>query len=93
MSRTELLLFMRAYTYAVQTSVSPERSPQAAVVGIAVTDSFEIIFDSVDTTRKVKNLSVNSRIAFVIGGWTPGDERTVQYEGEVDWPQGWESSA
>ncbi len=88
MSRTELLLFMRAYTYAVQTSVSPERSPQAAVVGIAVTDSFEIIFDSVDTTRKVKNLSVNSRIAFVMGGWTPGDERTVQYEGEVDWPQG-----
>ncbi|MGA2639714.1 MAG: pyridoxamine 5'-phosphate oxidase family protein [Spirochaetia bacterium] len=87
-SRTELLNFMRTHTYAVQASVSPVGAAQAAVINIAVTDSLEIIFDTVDTTRKVKNLLVNPRIALVIGGWMPGDERTVQYEGVVDKPQG-----
>lgn len=88
MTRTELLEFMRAQTNAVQASVSPMGTAQAAVIGIAVTDSFEIVFDTVDTTRKVKNLLLNPSIAFVLGGWTPGDERTVQYEGVVDKPRG-----
>ena len=88
MTRTELLDFMRTHTNAVQASVSPTDTAQAAVIGIAVTDSFEIVFDSVDTTRKVKNLLLNPSVAFVIGGWTPGDERTVQYEGVVDKPEG-----
>jgi hypothetical protein len=88
MTRTELLEFIRTHTNAVQASVSPTGTAQAAVIGIAVTDSFEIVFDSVDTTRKVKNLLLNPSIAFVIGAWTPGDERTVQYEGVVDKPEG-----
>jgi pyridoxine/pyridoxamine 5'-phosphate oxidase len=88
MGRAELLEFMQAHTIVVQASVSPNGRAQAAVIGIALTDSFEIIFDSVDTTRKVKNLLLNHSIAFVFGGWTPGDERTVQYEGVVDKPEG-----
>ena len=60
------------------------------MIGFAVTDSFEIVFDSVDTTRKVKSLLLNPRVAFVIGGWIPNDERTVQYEGVVDRPEGTE---
>ena len=88
MTRTELLEFMRMHTNAVQASVSPAGTVQAALIGIAMTDSFEIVFDTVDTTRKVKNLLLNPAIAFVLGGWTPGDERTVQYEGVVDTPEG-----
>jgi len=87
-SRTELLLFLRSHTYAVQASVSVDGLPQAAVIGFAVTDSLEIIFDSINSTRKAKNLLLRPRIAFVIGGWMPGDERTVQYEGVVDRPEG-----
>jgi hypothetical protein len=34
------------------------------------------------------NLRRNPRIAFVIGGLTNGDERTVQYEGVADEPGG-----
>ena len=83
MNRAELLAFMREHVNAVQASVTADGSPQAAVVGIVVTDSFEIIFDSLDKTRKARNLALNPRIALVIGGWTPGDERTVQYEGVV----------
>ena len=93
MSRDELLQFMRSHTNAVQATISPEGLPQAAVIGIAVTDLFEIVFDSLETTRKAVNLSQNQRIAFVIGGWTPGDERTMQYEGIVDRPKGEELEA
>ena len=81
MTRTELLEFMRMHTNAAQASVSSTGAAQAAVIGIAVTDSFDIVFDIVDTTRKGRNLLLNPSIAFVLGGWTPGDERTVQYEG------------
>jgi len=62
--------------------------PQAAIVGFAVSDQFEIVFDTLGSTRKAENLRKNPRIALVIGGWTAGDERTVQYEGEAEEPVG-----
>lgn len=88
MTSSELLQFLRTQKLAVQASVSPEHAPQSAVVGIAVTDAFEIVFDTLDNTRKMANLRRNSRIAFVIGGLAEGDERTAQYEGLADEPQG-----
>lgn len=39
-------------------------------------------------SRKVANLRRNPAVAFVVGGTTPGDERTVQYEGVADEPSG-----
>ena len=88
MTQPELLQFLRGHLLAVQSSVSPAGAPQAAVVGIAVSDGFEIVFDTLDSTRKVQNLRQNPKIAFVIGGVTPGEERTVQYEGIADEPIG-----
>jgi pyridoxine/pyridoxamine 5'-phosphate oxidase len=61
-------------------SVSPEGVPQSALVGIAVTEALEIIFDTLDTTRKFRNLTVNRRASFVIG-WA--GEKTVQFDGEA----------
>lgn len=90
MTTADLLAFMRANTLAVQASVSTTGAAQAAVVGIAVTDALEVVFDTLDSTRKVANLRTNPRMAFVIGGATPGDERTVQYEGLADEPGGGE---
>lgn len=88
MTTAELLAFMRANRLAVQASVSAASGAQAAVVGIAVTDAFELVFDTLDSTRKVTNLRAHPRLAFVIGGTMPGDERTVQYEGVADEPVG-----
>jgi pyridoxamine 5'-phosphate oxidase-like protein len=88
MTRGDLLEFMRSCRYAVESSVSPSGAPQAAVVGIAVTDAFEIVFDTLADTRKAGNLRRHPRIAFVIGGTLDGDERTVQYEGIADEPSG-----
>jgi pyridoxine/pyridoxamine 5'-phosphate oxidase len=90
MTRDALLEFMRSEKYAVQTSVSPSGLPQAAVVGIAVTDRFEIVFDTLASSRKAPNLRANPTIALVIGGTREGDERTVQYEGTADEPSGGE---
>jgi pyridoxine/pyridoxamine 5'-phosphate oxidase len=85
MTRDELLPFLRKHRLGVQSTVSPSGDPQAAVVGIAVTPELEIIFDTVDTSRKCLNLRANPRIAFVIG-WD--QEITVQLEGIADEPTG-----
>jgi general stress protein 26 len=84
----KLLEFLRHHRLAVEASVCTASGPQAAIVGFAVPDQFEIVFDTLGSTRKAENLRKNPRIALVIGGWTAGDERTVQYEGEADEPVG-----
>jgi hypothetical protein len=58
------------------------------VVGIAVSDNFEIVFDTLATSRKAQNLRHHSPIAFVVGGLLPNEERSVQYEGIADEPSG-----
>ena len=88
MTRTELLGFMRKYRLAVEASCATGGGVQAALVGIAVTDAFEVVFDALDSSRKVRNLRRASNAAFVLGGWGPGDERTVQFEGTADEPTG-----
>jgi nitroimidazol reductase NimA-like FMN-containing flavoprotein (pyridoxamine 5'-phosphate oxidase superfamily) len=88
MNRDQLLKFLQSHNLAVQSSVSEENEPQAAVIGFAVTDEFEFVFDTLDSTRKVSNLRRNPMIALTIGGLTDGDERTVQCNGIADEPSG-----
>jgi hypothetical protein len=57
-------------------------------VGIAVLDDFELIFDTLTSTRKAINLRQNPNLAFVIGGWNVSDPRTVQYQGIAGIPAG-----
>lgn len=88
MNRDELLKFLKSHSLAVQSSVSERNEPQAAVVGFAVTDELEFVFDTVASTRKVRNLRRNPTVALTIGGLVPGDERTVQLNGVADEPSG-----
>ncbi len=88
MEREALLEFMRQHRLAVEATVSIGGGPQAAVVGIAVSDRFELVFDTLESTRKAQNLRRNPNVALVIGGLLSGDERTVQYEGIADEPSG-----
>ncbi len=80
---TQLLSYMRAQPWAIEASVTPLGAPQAAVIGVAVTDRWELLFDTVTQSRKHQNLVKNPRVAFVIG-WE--HERTVQYEGIAEIP-------
>ena len=88
MTRAELLAFMRSEPLAVEATVAPSGAPQAAVVGIVVTDDFEVVFDTLDTTRKLQNVRTSPRVALVIGSIRAGEGRTVQYEGIADEPTG-----
>lgn len=88
MTPRELLRFLQTHRLAVQTSISASGMPQAAVVGIAVSDRFEIVFDTLSATRKAVNLRRNPNAALVVGGLIAGDERTAQIEGIADEPTG-----
>ncbi len=70
--------FISRHPLAVISSISPSGDPQSALVGIAVTDKLEIIFDTLTTSRKYRNICQNPNVALVIG-WE--DETTIQYEG------------
>jgi tRNA (adenine37-N6)-methyltransferase len=80
----ELLAFLRDHRLAVQASTSAS-GPQAAVVGFAVSDRLEIVFDTLDTSRKLANLRINPRIELVVG-WD--QEQTAQIAGIADEPTG-----
>jgi PPOX class probable F420-dependent enzyme len=85
MKRAELLQFLRRHRICVETTVSGDGAPQAAVVGYAVTSDLEIVFDTLDTTRKLVNLRRDPRVALVVG-WD--EEQTLQLQGLADEPQG-----
>ena len=53
------------------------------MIRVAVTNRWELLFDTVTQSRKHQNLVKNPRIAFVIGG---EHERSVQYEGIAEIP-------
>ena len=88
MNEVELLSFVRSQRWAVEATASVAQAPQAALIGIAVTDQFELVFDTLASSRKAANLRTNPRLALVIGGWIDSDPRTVQYEGVADFPAG-----
>jgi PPOX class probable F420-dependent enzyme len=90
MTRAGLVAFVRRHRWAVVSTVSPEGAPQAAVVGIAVSDGFELVFDTLGSTRKARNLRRDGRVAVVVG-WD--EERTLQIDGVADEPAGEELDA
>jgi hypothetical protein len=88
MTRSELLAFMRRSLYAVEATVSPTREPQGALVGIVVTEDFEVFFDTLGSSRKAQNLRRDPAIALVFGSTADEADTTVQYEGVADQPAG-----
>ncbi|MBV9262936.1 MAG: pyridoxamine 5'-phosphate oxidase family protein [Candidatus Eremiobacteraeota bacterium] len=80
MSKDELLAYMRFHRLAVVATSGPEDGPQAALVGIGVTDVAAVVFDTLSTTRKHSNLERNNRAAVTFSG--PG-EKTLQFEGRA----------
>ena len=84
MNQKDIYDFIRSHQYGVLSTVTHDAMPEAALVGIAVAPTLELVFDSIDTNRKCQNLRHNRHIAFVIG-WE--NERTLQYEGFADFPE------
>jgi len=78
MNRAFLYAFMAEHRYGVVSSISKNGIPQSALVGIGITTDLEIIFDTVQTSRKYPNLIEHPSCSFVVG-WS--GEQTVQLEG------------
>ncbi|HEV2490843.1 MAG TPA: pyridoxamine 5'-phosphate oxidase family protein [Candidatus Acidoferrales bacterium] len=92
-SRAELVAFLREVPLLTLATLSPEGAPQAALLGVAVSDDLELVLDTLETTRKFRNIRRDPRVAFVFGkagGYKFGehDERTLQYEGLAEIPAG-----
>jgi Pyridoxamine 5'-phosphate oxidase len=85
MDKVSIYAFMAGYRYGVVSSIAANGVPQSALVGIAVTPELEIVFDTVNSSRKYRNLTQQPSCSFVVG-W--GGEKTVQYEGTATEPKG-----
>jgi len=70
--------FIASQKLAVLSTVSRDGTPQSALVGIALTPDRELVFDTLEHSRKAQNLFANQACSFVIG-WS--GEITVQVEG------------
>lgn len=75
--RAEIVEFVTRCDLAVVSYLSAEGKPQSAVVGIAVTAELELIFDTVASSRKYRNLKVRPECSVVL--WA--GEVTLQCEG------------
>lgn len=78
MTKEFLFEFIKQNKFAVVSTISVNRMPQSACVGIAVTPDLKLLFDTTMDSRKYENLMHIPRVSFVIG-WE--NAITVQYEG------------
>jgi hypothetical protein len=84
-SRDDIQVFINARRYGVIATNSVSGAPESAIVGLAATMALELVFDTLDTTRKIANLRRDPNVSAVIG-FT--DDGALQYEGVADEPTG-----
>jgi general stress protein 26 len=77
-THVDLFHFIAKSKVGVLSSIGASGTPQSALVGFAVTENLEIIFDTVKSSRKYGNLIARPECSFVFG-WS--GEQTMQYEG------------
>lgn len=80
MNFDEVRQFMSQHHECVIATISPDSQPEAATVGFSVDEDFKIMIATNKSTRKAKNIELNSKVAIVIGFDGP---KTVQIEGEA----------
>lgn len=56
MARDQFVEFVRSVRQGVVATVDVHGGPEAAFVGLAVSDAGEVVFDSLTDTRKVRNI-------------------------------------
>jgi pyridoxine/pyridoxamine 5'-phosphate oxidase len=78
MDKAKIYDFMKQHKLAVVSTVTTDGMPESAVIGIAVSEDLQVVFDARKTSRKYENILQNPNVALVIG-WD--SETTVQYEG------------
>jgi pyridoxine/pyridoxamine 5'-phosphate oxidase len=85
MKLEEVLEIVRRKRLLVVSTVNDSGAPESALVGFAMTEANEIVFDTLGSSRKAVNIASRSAAALVVG-WE--DDITVQIEGEARRPEG-----
>jgi pyridoxine/pyridoxamine 5'-phosphate oxidase len=85
MTLEEVFDIAKTNRYLVVSTVNESGAPEAALMGFALTQAKEVVFDTLSTSRKAVNLARNPAAALVIG-W---DENvSLQIEGVARRPVG-----
>ena len=85
MTLEEVFDIAKRKRFLVVSTVNESGAPEAALMGFAVTEENEIVFDTLASSRKVVNLADNPAAALVIG-WD--DDISLQIEGLARRPIG-----
>jgi uncharacterized protein len=78
-TKSDLVRFLRTARHWVVSSIAEDGRPQSAVVGVAVGDELDLVFDSLDSANKVKNVARDGRVSLVM--WAGA--ATAQIEGQA----------
>ena len=81
----EVFDIIRRKRLAVVSTVHDSGAPEAALVGFALTDRNEGVFDTLGSSRKAVNIANRPAAALVIG-WE--NDMSIQIEGVARRPQG-----
>ena len=85
MTLEEVFDIAKRKRFLVVSTVNEAGAPEAALVGFALTEANELVFDTLSTSRKAVNLARNPAVALVIG-WD--DNISLQIEGSARRPDG-----
>jgi general stress protein 26 len=85
MTLEEVFDIAKTKRYLVVSTVNESGAPEAALMGFALTQAKEIVFDTLSTSRKAVNLARNPVAALVIG-WD--NHVSLQIEGVARRPAG-----
>jgi general stress protein 26 len=85
MTLDEVFDIARTKRYLIVSTVAESGAPEAALMGFALTQAKEVVFDTLSTSRKAVNLARNPAAALVIG-WD--DNISLQIEGVARRPVG-----
>ena len=75
--------YIKKINCGVVSTAGGQRGPEAAFINLAVAPDLAIVFETLITSRKYRNLQVDPRAALVIGGQ---GGTTLQIEGSIDEP-------
>ncbi|MBL8742015.1 MAG: pyridoxamine 5'-phosphate oxidase family protein, partial [Myxococcales bacterium] len=83
-TKATLVAFLRTARHWAVSSIAEDGRPQSAVVGIAVGDGLELVFDTLDSTNKARNVGRDGRVSLVM--WAGA--ATAQLEGTAELTSG-----
>jgi pyridoxine/pyridoxamine 5'-phosphate oxidase len=85
MTLEQIFNIARSKRYLIVSTVNESGAPEAALMGFALTQANEVVFDTLSTSRKAVNLARNPAAALVIG-WE--ENISLQIEGVARRPVG-----